>query len=430
MYSQLEVSKAALLANRAALSESEFAQQEAEIEAAKTRLKRRMLGNIRFVGELYKQGLLQTGTMHSCVMELLGCAADGWKEVREEQDIELLCRLLTTVGEVLESKSAASKDKGHLPLFNSYFERLGELSRDKSLNSRMRFTIEELLTLRVNNWQARRQQDGPLKISEIHQKIEEEERRQAMLQQQQQQHSYRPQNMGGGGPPMPRHMQQQQHMQHQQQFQQHQPPTMQIPKIMTRQSPGGRGGVSPATYSGRGGRGTPNSAGGGGLPISRTTSLGPGDARQVFNDIRHAGDGLPIRRLQSDPSSGGYPSSSSSAAAAAAVDFSDPAILKLASGMIREYLANNNDIEELRQRLSEANPALYVFLLLQITSQFVDTNSSALQQNLLQLLGDETLRAALVGMRGLVETALSSYEPLKLLADTTVDCKDVSAKQT
>eukprot|EP01034_Spumella_vulgaris_P025884 gene25884-32390_t len=101
----------------------------------------------------------------------------GWKDLRDDQDIELLCRLLTTVGETLEIKSSSSKDKNHLVLFNAYFDRLGQVSRDKTLNSRMRFSIEEVLTLRQNGWQSRRVQEGPAKLAEIAQRVQEDENR-------------------------------------------------------------------------------------------------------------------------------------------------------------------------------------------------------------------------------------------------------------
>ena len=34
--------------------------------------KRRMLGNIRFIGELYKKKMLKENIMHECILKLLG----------------------------------------------------------------------------------------------------------------------------------------------------------------------------------------------------------------------------------------------------------------------------------------------------------------------------------------------------------------------
>ena len=100
-----------------------------------------------------------------------------------------------------------------------------KLSKDKSLNSRMRFTIEEVIFLRKNKWQSRREQEGPLKISEIHQKIQEEEERTKMNmmsggnKQQQMQPNYAPPMQQGYAynHQARQQMQPQQHQQHQQQ---------------------------------------------------------------------------------------------------------------------------------------------------------------------------------------------------------------------
>ncbi len=65
-----------------------------EFEEEERRLRRRSLGNIRFIGELYKLKMLTARIMHECVKRLL-------MEV-DEESLECLCRLLTTVGKELE----------------------------------------------------------------------------------------------------------------------------------------------------------------------------------------------------------------------------------------------------------------------------------------------------------------------------------------
>lgn len=163
-----------LRANRASMSAEDFEQKETEIEEKRFKIKRRMLGNIRFVGELYKTKLLNTDTMHSCIVELLGQPSQ-WKPFPDDQDLELLCNLLKTVGEALESKSKKMKNKTLSQQFDQYFERLHAISKDKHFSSRIRFGIEEVIALRDNGWLARRVQEGPLKLSEIHQKVQEEQ---------------------------------------------------------------------------------------------------------------------------------------------------------------------------------------------------------------------------------------------------------------
>ena len=64
----------------------------AEWEAQEMKLRRRSLGNIRFIGELYKISMLNGRIMHECIRKLL--------LTTDEESLECLCRLVTTVGKV------------------------------------------------------------------------------------------------------------------------------------------------------------------------------------------------------------------------------------------------------------------------------------------------------------------------------------------
>lgn len=66
--------------------------------------RQRSLGNIRFIGELYKLKMLTARIMHGCVKKLL-CSTD-------EESLECLCRLLTTVGKDLESETNEKLTRG------------------------------------------------------------------------------------------------------------------------------------------------------------------------------------------------------------------------------------------------------------------------------------------------------------------------------
>jgi uncharacterized membrane protein YgcG len=186
-----------LVANRANISEEEYLTKEANIGEKRGKLKQRMLGNIRFVGELYKQKLLNTDTMHECIVTLLGHPGN-WKTEHDVQDLELLCKLLTTVGSYLESKSIGAKKKPEWEAnFLAYFDRLQALTKDKTLEARIRFSIEDVIDLRRNGWKERREKEGPLKISEIHQKAQEEEQMKGQITRQNSTGDAR--NIGGKG---------------------------------------------------------------------------------------------------------------------------------------------------------------------------------------------------------------------------------------
>jgi hypothetical protein len=51
----------------------------------------------RFIGELFKLGMLTTNIMQRCIKDLLNAA--------DEESLECLCKLLTTIGKDLENKN-------------------------------------------------------------------------------------------------------------------------------------------------------------------------------------------------------------------------------------------------------------------------------------------------------------------------------------
>ncbi len=157
--------------------------REQEIEEKQMMLKKRMQGTIRFIGELYKKNFIKATIMYQCISTLL-CEHEDFrtedmllppfKVNNDEQDLELLCGLLKTVGQNLDYLTG-KESKQFSNHMDAYFSQLGRLTKDKRLNSRIRFNIEEVINMRKDGWKNRRQQEGPLKIDEIHQKMKEEE---------------------------------------------------------------------------------------------------------------------------------------------------------------------------------------------------------------------------------------------------------------
>jgi len=102
---------------------------------AAAKAKRRGLGLIRFIGELFKLQMLTERIMHECIKKLLGNV-----ENPEEEEIESLCKLLTTVGSLLDTQKA----RAHLDV---YFSRMRELTKNKNVNSRMVFMLQVSVTI-------------------------------------------------------------------------------------------------------------------------------------------------------------------------------------------------------------------------------------------------------------------------------------------
>ena len=175
-YDQLDQERILLKENADTMSSNERAMAEATIDDKQSKLKRRLLSTIRFIGELFKENLLKPTIMYECIDNLIAVTdADGafkaFKDTQDEQYIELLCRLLHTIGAKLEMQETSSTST---PL-KFYFRELEKLSKDRKLNSRIRFSLEEVIELRRNHWQSRREEEGPAKLDQIHEKAAAEE---------------------------------------------------------------------------------------------------------------------------------------------------------------------------------------------------------------------------------------------------------------
>ncbi|KAG8080159.1 hypothetical protein GUJ93_ZPchr0007g4033 [Zizania palustris] len=137
--------------------EGEIKQTKEEREEKRIRARRRMLGNIRLIGELYKKRMLTERIMHECIKKLLG----DYQNSPDEENIEALCKLMSTIGEMIDH----AKAKEHM---DAYFDIMQKLSTSQQLSSRVRFMLRDSIDLRRNKWQQRRKVEGPKKIEEVH----------------------------------------------------------------------------------------------------------------------------------------------------------------------------------------------------------------------------------------------------------------------
>ncbi|KAJ6675619.1 EUKARYOTIC TRANSLATION INITIATION FACTOR 4 GAMMA [Salix viminalis] len=136
--------------------EGEIKKSEQEREEQRIKTRRRMLGNIRLIGELYKKKMLTERIMHECIKTLLGQYQNP-----DEEDVESLCKLMSTIGEMIDHPKA----KEHM---DAYFDMMAKLSNNMKLSSRVRFMLKDAIDLRKNKWQQRRKVEGPKKIDEVH----------------------------------------------------------------------------------------------------------------------------------------------------------------------------------------------------------------------------------------------------------------------
>uniref|UniRef100_A0A452E1U6 Eukaryotic translation initiation factor 4 gamma 1 n=1 Tax=Capra hircus TaxID=9925 RepID=A0A452E1U6_CAPHI len=178
---QKEMDEAATAEERGRLKE--------ELEEARDIARRRSLGNIKFIGELFKLKMLTEAIMHDCVVKLL--------KNHDEESLECLCRLLTTIGKDLDFEKAK-------PRMDQYFNQMEKIIKEKKTSSRIRFMLQDVLDLRKSNWVPRRGDQGPKTIDQIHKEAEMEEHREHIKVQQLMAKGSDKRRGGPPGPPISR----------------------------------------------------------------------------------------------------------------------------------------------------------------------------------------------------------------------------------
>ncbi|KAI9846787.1 MAG: hypothetical protein M1837_003636 [Sclerophora amabilis] len=168
--------------------ESEEAAMMSEEYYIAAAAKRRGLGLVQFIGELYKLGMLTERIMHECVKKLV-----DYENVPDEAEVESLSKLLRTIGYNLDHT-----EKGK-PLMDVYFQRIQAMMETSDLNSRYKFMLLDVIDLRRKNWAASEANKGPQTIQEIR----EEAARQQVEKEAERQRQQSQRHHGGGGGRMP-----------------------------------------------------------------------------------------------------------------------------------------------------------------------------------------------------------------------------------
>lgn len=144
------------------LVKKEEMKQEFYFESTKVR--KRAVGTVHFIGELYKIEMLTSKIMRLCITHLLDSS------MCSEETLECLCKLLDTVGKRLEKLDANKVD---LSECFATLEKLADKKNPIGISSRIRFMIQDVIELRLNNWTPRRihKENKPLTMDEIKQQV-------------------------------------------------------------------------------------------------------------------------------------------------------------------------------------------------------------------------------------------------------------------
>lgn len=133
------------------------------LEDEERKIRRRSSGNVRFIGELFRKGMIQRNTISSCINELL-------TQPDNEDMLECLCKLMCTVGDQLEdSKNSLSLDE-----IISQMKKIAEKTDNSKISSRVRFMLKDVIDLRNNKWQSTRN-ETPKPLEQIEKEVKDEQ---------------------------------------------------------------------------------------------------------------------------------------------------------------------------------------------------------------------------------------------------------------
>ena len=117
-----------------------------ERHLARSKAKSRELGNIKFIGELFKRSMVTEKVIHIRAIE--GLFSLNLADPAHEEELEALCKLFINCGVNLDTEKARLR-------IDSYFDRIKVVGANPSISNRMKFMIKDLVELRESNWKAR-----------------------------------------------------------------------------------------------------------------------------------------------------------------------------------------------------------------------------------------------------------------------------------
>jgi len=150
--------------NRAAIStalEKRAGELSTDEEEARYLAKRKMLGNIKFIGELGKLEMLHDSILHRCAEQLLvGRRKQSLND--QTEDIECLAHLMKTCGRLLDSAKAKMR-------MDQYFDRIRAIINNPEMPTRIKFLLQDVIEMRTNRWMPRKlaTPDGPRTIQQV-----------------------------------------------------------------------------------------------------------------------------------------------------------------------------------------------------------------------------------------------------------------------
>ncbi|XP_036223124.2 eukaryotic translation initiation factor 4 gamma 3 isoform X2 [Bactrocera oleae] len=149
----------------------EKAELEAQLEEEERKIRRRSGGTVRFIGELFKISMLTGNIINSCI--------DGLLNPNSEDQLECLCKLLTTVGDKFEQTPINTKESTRCYSLEKTMSRMQAIAsktekEGAKVSSRVRFMLQDVIDLRRDKWQSKRN-EAPKTMGQVEKEMKTEQ---------------------------------------------------------------------------------------------------------------------------------------------------------------------------------------------------------------------------------------------------------------
>lgn len=125
--------------------------------------KQKILGNVKFIGELFKLEMLNAAILHKMLEELLDKKSRTYPSLEDRcEDMECLSQIFRTCGKHLDTEKSKN-------LIDQYFDIMEHKSNSSKYPPRIRFLLRDVIELRKDGWKPRkvRRIEGPVPIQDL-----------------------------------------------------------------------------------------------------------------------------------------------------------------------------------------------------------------------------------------------------------------------
>lgn len=139
------------------------ASEDIEEEELRYIAKQKVLGNVKFIGELFKLEMLNAATLHKMLEQLLDKKSRPYPTLEDRcEDMECLSQIFRTCGRQLDTEMSKN-------LIDQYFDNMENKSNSSKYPARIRFMLRDVIELRKDGWKPRKatKVEGPQPIQDL-----------------------------------------------------------------------------------------------------------------------------------------------------------------------------------------------------------------------------------------------------------------------